>query len=66
MSAREIIAQIKQLPAKEQKQVIAFVHSLEYDDWDREIVTDDAAGKLNFLKEQARRAVRDNALKPLP
>ena len=38
--------------------MIAFVHSLEFDDWDREIATDDAAGKLDFLKEQAQMTVR--------
>ena len=66
MSATEIIDRIKKLPVKQQERVIAFVHSLEYDDWDREIAADDSGGKLDFLKAQARKAVRSKTLKPLP
>jgi YD repeat-containing protein len=66
VSATEVIDQIRRLSPSEQKLVAEFVHSLEYDSWDREIAAHDAAGKLDFLKEEARAAKRQGLLKPIP
>jgi hypothetical protein len=66
MSASEVIETIKHLPTTEQRLVVEFVRALEFDDWDRQIEADDSAGKLEFLKEDARRAVKEKRLKPLP
>ncbi|HEV8543340.1 MAG TPA: hypothetical protein VGR78_13175 [Verrucomicrobiae bacterium] len=63
---RKSSTKLRGLGPEEQKHVVEFVHALEYDDWDREIVADDSAGRLDFLKEQARKAVRTKRLEPLP
>jgi hypothetical protein len=36
------------------------------DDWDRQMVQDAAAGKLDFLIEEARTAVREESLRDWP
>ncbi len=57
---------IAQLSPAERNELLRWLEQYEEDDWDRQISADAASGKLDFLTEEANRAKRANALKPLP
>ena len=63
------VADIKQailnLPEEECAEVIDWLYSLEEEEWDRQIGEDAAAGRLDFLMEEARSAEEQGALPPL-
>jgi hypothetical protein len=55
----EIIAAVKHLSEAEKDEFLAQLRALEFeDDWDRQMETDAAAGKLDFLVREADDAIR--------
>ena len=61
----EIKQAILSLPKSEYDQIIAWLHELEEQEWDRQIELDAASGKLDFLMAEARRARSAGTLKDL-
>jgi hypothetical protein len=53
------------LSVNEREQLLSWLLDVD-DDWDRQMVTDAAAGKLDFLIEEARTAVREETLRDWP
>ena len=51
MTVAEIKQAILSLPKSEYAELIQWLNELEWDEWDRQIEADSAAGKLDFLKE---------------
>lgn len=53
------------LSVNEREELLSWLLDVD-DDWDREMTRDAAAGKLDFLVEEARSAVRDETLRDWP
>ena len=62
MTVPEIKQAILDLPKVEYAKIIEWLYELEEDPWDRQIEADAAAGRLDFLKEQAQEAKRNGTL----
>ena len=62
MTVAEIKQAILSLPKSEYAELIQWLNELEWDEWDRQIEADSAAGKLDFLKERALEAKRNGTL----
>jgi hypothetical protein len=52
------------LSVNEKEELLSWL--LEDDDWDRQMAQDAATGKLDFLVEEARTAVREESLRDWP
>jgi len=65
-SVVEIQEAIARLSEAEREELRLWLDAYEDDDWDRQITTDAASGKLDFLHEQAETAKRKGLLRPLP
>ena len=65
VTVTEIKQAILSLPKSEYDQIIAWLHELEEQEWDRQIETDAASGKLDFLVADALRAKLNGALEDL-
>lgn len=53
------------LSVNEREELLSWLLDVD-DDWDREMARDAAAGKLDFLVEEARSAVREETLRDWP
>ncbi len=53
------------LSVNEREELLSWLMDLD-DDWDRQMAKDAAAGKLDFLIEEARTAVREESLRDWP
>ena len=53
------------LSVNEREELLSWLLDVD-DDWDRQMAGDAAAGKLDFLIEEARTAVREEALRDWP
>lgn len=53
------------LSVNEREELLSWLLDVD-DDWDREMTRDAAAGKLDFLVEEARSAVREETLRDWP
>ena len=53
------------LSVNEREELLSWLLDVD-DDWDREMARDAAAGKLDFLVEEARSAVREERLRDWP
>jgi hypothetical protein len=53
------------LSVNEREELLSWLLDVD-DDWDREMARDAAAGKLDFLIEEARSAVREETLRDWP
>ena len=53
------------LSVNEREELLSWLLDVD-DDWDREMARDAAAGKLGFLVEEARSAVREETLRDWP
>lgn len=53
------------LSVNEREELLRWLLDVD-DDWDREMARDAAAGKLDFLVEEARSAVREETLRDWP
>jgi hypothetical protein len=53
------------LSVNEREELLSWLLDVD-DDWDREMARDAAAGKLDFLVEEARSAVREETLHDWP
>jgi len=53
------------LSVSEREELLSWLLDVD-DDWDRQMVSDAAAGKLDFLVEEARTAVREESLRDWP
>jgi hypothetical protein len=53
------------LSVNEREELLSWLLDVD-DDWDREMATDAAAGKLDFLIEEARSTVREETLRDWP
>jgi hypothetical protein len=53
------------LSVNEREELLSWLLDVD-DDWDREMAKDAAAGKLDFLVEEARSAVREETLRDWP
>ena len=62
----EIQEAIARLSETEREELRLWLDAYEEDDWDRQITADAASGKLDFMREQAETAKRENTLRPLP
>jgi hypothetical protein len=62
----EIQEAIARLNETEREELRLWLDAYEEDDWDRQITADAASGRLDFLREQAETAKRENTLRPLP
>ena len=65
VTVTEIKQAILGLPNSEYDQIIAWLHELEEQEWDRQIETDAASGKLDFLVPDAQRAKLNGTLEDL-
>ena len=63
------VAEIKQailnLPEAEYGEIVDWLYELEETEWDRQIESDSASGKLDFLKAQAEEAKRNGTLQDI-
>ncbi len=66
MSAEEIERAIDTLSDEEFAQIARYVHELEQERWDRQLDADSTAGKLDFLRDEARREEKDGLVKDWP
>ena len=67
MSLAEIKDAVHSLSREELAELTVFILGQEDgDEWDKQMERDAAAGKLDFLIEQAERAERDGTLRNLP
>ena len=62
----EIEAAIESLPPEEFAQLAQWIRDQDEDAWDRQMDADAAAGKLNFLIEEADREELAGTLRPWP
>ena len=53
------------LSANEREELLSWLLDVD-DDWDRQMAKDAAAGKLDFLIDEARTAVREESLRDWP
>jgi hypothetical protein len=53
------------LSMNEREELLSWLLDVD-DDWDRQMARDAAAGKLDFLVEEARAAVREESLRDWP
>jgi hypothetical protein len=53
------------LSVSEREELLSWLLDVD-DDWDRQMAKDGAAGKLNFLIDEARTAVREETLRDWP
>ena len=53
------------LSVNEREELLSWLLDLD-DDWDRQMAKDAAAGKLDFLVDEARSAVREESLRDWP
>jgi hypothetical protein len=53
------------LSVAEREELLAWLLDVD-DEWDRQMAKDAAAGKLDFLVDQARTALRDDTLRDWP
>lgn len=53
------------LSVNEREELLSWLLDLD-DDWDRQMAKDASAGKLDFLVEEARTAVREETLRDWP
>ena len=53
------------LSVTEREELLSWLLDVD-DDWDRQMARDAAAGKLDFLMEEARAAVREESLRDWP
>jgi len=53
------------LSAKEREELLSWLLDVD-DGWDRQMASDAASGKLDFLIEEARSAVREETLRDWP
>ncbi|MEY2505731.1 MAG: hypothetical protein QOH01_60 [Verrucomicrobiota bacterium] len=53
------------LSVNEREELLSWLLDVD-DDWDRQMAQDAAAGKLDFLIEEARSAVREESLRDWP
>jgi hypothetical protein len=53
------------LSVNEREELLSWLLDVD-DDWDRQMAKDAAAGKLDFLIEEARTAVREESLRDWP
>jgi hypothetical protein len=65
MSLAEIKEAISGLSPEEMADLTSFILG-EDDEWDKQMERDAAAGKLDFLAEQAKRAKREGTLRDFP
>ena len=66
MSLAEIKSAVDQLSPKELTELATFIRHRDNGSWDLQIEKDAAAGKLDFLFEEAKQAERDGALQEWP
>ena len=64
-TVQEIENAIQHLPPDELKRLSAWMREYEYTAFDRQIAADAAAGKLDFLIDEAEEDVRQNGIMPL-
>lgn len=62
----EIQEAIARLNAAEREELRLWLDAYEEDDWDRQITADAAAGKLDFMRDQAEAAQCQGSLRSLP
>jgi hypothetical protein len=63
--AEELEKAVASLPQEEYSQFRRWFLDRDWDQWDREIEADAAGGKLDFLRQEAAEAKRNNQLKDL-
>ncbi len=64
-TVEEIKRAASALSTAEREELLAWLLDAE-DEWDREMAKDAVAGKLDFLVEQARTAIREDTLRDWP
>ena len=64
-TAKDVLAAYRKLSDLEQLEVRAALNEFEDDDWDKQMKADAAAGKLDFLFDQAIAAEKNGTLKDL-
>ena len=62
----EIERALEELSPDEFRRVAQRVHAIESERWDKQLDTDAAAGKLDFLREEAQADRRNDLLKDWP
>ncbi len=62
----EIKAAITTLPLEQRAELARWFHHWEDDEWDKQIASDAASGKLAQVLRKVDRDVRDNRLRDLP
>jgi hypothetical protein len=62
----ELQRSIQELTPDEFAQIASHVHALEQERWDHQLDKDAAAGKLDFLIEEAKEDQRTNRLRSWP
>ena len=64
-TVKEIESAIRQLPTKEKWNLLHRFHNALWDEWDREIEADAAAGRLDHLVREAEADVAAGRVRPL-
>lgn len=62
----EIERAIEELSPDEFRQIAQRVHAIEAERWDKELDSDAAAGRLDFLREEAQADQKNDLLKNWP
>ena len=65
MSVKEIEIAVERLSPPERDELIDRLNQWREEQWDKQIEEDSRAGRLDFLKEEAKEATRKNLLKPI-
>jgi hypothetical protein len=58
-------AEIERLPSEEVAEIFRWLSERDWDIWDKEIVADSEAGKLDFLSREAREEKAKGSLRDL-
>ena len=64
-TVEEIQEDIVTLPGEQFEEIVNWINKKDMERWDIQIEKDAKSGKLDFLKEQADRAMRDGTYKEL-
>jgi hypothetical protein len=65
-TVQEIKQAVRKLPLSKRLQVVKWVTKFDNDEWDKEMAKDAATGKLDFLVQEGKEALKKGQLKSFP
>ena len=64
-AVQEIKLAIRSLPHQEYMQLLGWIHDKDWSEWDKQLESDVASGKLDFLAKEVLEAKKKNKLQEL-